>query len=277
MSGNALTNFIDVRTTFTNPDTTTNFISLKMSDEHGSVVSLLSLTDNIGGNASETILKATTMSIKDGVGNMIVLDNVEHDIYIQDPSGNASGISPTYNSIGDASGNSITTTPYGISLNKTTPSVASQIVFTDGTTGYTNNIQFNQMLMVGNDSNATIQSNAMFLQNGDNTRQIVMDLAGNQIFCADENGNGAYLKTTESYIYDASNNLINIQPTQITMSDVDSIVLSEWTTSNFTIGNVILKSQTQPDPATDGMLNWDGKVLSIYNANEAVWKTVVFE
>jgi hypothetical protein len=276
MSGNNLTNFTDINTTFTNPDTTTNFISLKMSDEHGSVVSLLSLTDNIGGSATETILKATTMSIKDGVGNIIVLDNVSHDIYIQDPSGNASGISPTYNTIGDASGNVITTTPYGITLEKTTPSVASQIIFNDATTGYNNNIQYNQINMNGLDSVYTAQSNAVFLQNGDNTRQIVMDLAGNQIYCADENGFGSYLKTTENNMYDASNNTIKTKPTQIVMADVDSNVLSEWNTKTFTIGNVILKAQDKPDPATDGMINWDGKELTIYNANEAVWKLIPF-
>jgi hypothetical protein len=257
MSGNNLTNFTDINTTFTNPDTTTNFISLKMSDEHGSVVSLLSLTDNIGGNDTETILKASMMSIKDGVGNIIVLDNVSHDINIQDPSGNASGISPTYNSIGDASGNVITTTPYGITLEKTTPSVASQIVFNDATTGYNNNIQYNQINMNGLDSVFTAQSNAMFLQNGDNTRQIVLDLAGNQIYCADENGFGSYLKTTQNSMYDSSNNTLTTTATQITL-----------TTPDYT--NMITPtSQTITDVASSGNSSYSYSNISINGSDGA--------
>ena len=296
MSGNNLTNFGAVTTTFTNPDTTTNLIRLAMSDEHGSVVSLLSLTDNIGGSATETILKATTMSIKDGVGNIIVLDNVSHNIFIQDPAGNASGISPTYNTIGDASANTVTTTPYGITFEKTTPSVASQIVFNDATTGYNNNIQYNQITMNGLDSVFTAQSNAMFLQNGDNTRQIVMDLAGNQIYCADENGFGSYMKTTQNSMYDASNNTLTTTATQITLTTPDytnttssnSIVIadasgnqSELNSNSQTISNAVgdtntitPTSQTITDIASSGNSSYSYSNISI-NGNDGAFSASV--
>jgi hypothetical protein len=171
--------------------------------------------------------------------------------------------------------NSSTLTASQLALSSGNPSLPGSIVMTDTTTTYTNNLQFNQILMVGNNANATVQPEAVFLQNGDNTRQIVLDLNQNQIYCADENGYGSKISTQQNVMYDRNNNNITITPTVIAMTDVNASVLSEWNTNYFIIGNVILKAQTQPSGA-DGMLNWDGKVLSIFNGNESVWKEIAF-
>ena len=231
------------------------------------------------------------------------------NFYVADVSGNASGLNPAYNLIEDASGNSVRTTAIqqvlnnhpsattttitsnsvglanGLNTSSLTasqlamssgnPSLPATIVMTDTTSGYTNNLQYNQITMNGLDSVFTAQSNAMFLQNGNNDRQIVMDLAGNQIYCADENGFGSKISTHQNIMYDSSNNTITTTPLSIVMADVNSNVLSSLTASALKIGNVILKSHAQPTSPVDGEINWNGTNLTIYSSALSAWKTIV--
>jgi hypothetical protein len=256
---------------------------------------------------SSNTFNGYTLNINDLISTNRLISNL---ISLYDISGNFCEISPTYNLIGDNVSN-IRTTRNIISMNSSDPSLISQIVMTDSTTGYNNNIQFNQYTMNGLNSVYTAQSNAIFLQNGDNTRQIVNDLDGKQIYIADENGFGSYLKSTQNSMYDNSNNMITMTPTNISMTDVNSNILTSLTTNSLTIQNgtsgifldnnagniyiqdnelnasgiapkyiqtynLVLNLQDLPSTPVDGMLNWDGKLLQIYSGNESIWKSFVF-
>ena len=190
------------------------------------------------GNNTNTITPST-ITIVDLAGNTIVMNNVDKDIYIEDASGNGSGLSPTYNSIFDAVGNNINTTPTqivlttpdtittisapSILLENSNPSVVPQIVLTDNTTGYNSNLQFNQFLMNGMDSVFTAQSSNLVIANSANTRIIVQDITEKQIYIADEDGFGSYMKSTENSMYDSDNNTIKITATKIVSELIDGI------------------------------------------------------